>query len=581
MGLRAPTMARLPGLFLAGALLLLPLRSAAAGDPPSSQPAAGADQAAMDSVRSLLRAGEKAKALEAARAVVKASPGDVEAHLLYQTAARGQIPLPALLAEYQGRATGPAGADAAFLLARLQSPAEGEKTLRDALKADSRSYWAQVGLATVLARQGKAAPAEAAALAALDLRPGDPRAAARAGAQCAEARRFAAAETCYRKALEGAPGDSGATRGLAHSLLRQGRVDDAAAALATLPVRDKPDLSRLLIEAAIASERRDLAAAEKALVQATTLAPGDTDAQVQLSIVRLRKFDAAAKAAGRTVSSAEVVPDVNALQKCALALPDRPDVRYALGFSREITGDVDGALNDYREATRLDPLDGDSIAALGAILVGKGLLDDAAREFTRALDRNPEDGLVLANLAYVYDQQGKTKEALDAYQKLVKLEPRNARAWHGHGLAMDAAGKAKESIASLLKAVDLAPNTARFLRDLGEAYFVNRRFDKAAEVLENAATLDPRDPTTWDALGRSYTQQRKYAEAVSAYEKVAELRPKDDDIQILIGAICQEFLKDYEKAKEHYNKYLANGGEAADVEDWIAECQAEIDRRKK
>ncbi len=554
----------------------------AASPPPFEGPAAGvpADPAAMDGVRDLLRAGERGKALEAARAVVAAAGEDVEAHMLYQDAARGQVPRPLLIREYETRAAKTPGGAAVFLLSRLLAPPEAEKAIRDGLKADAKSYWLQVGLSSTLARLGRASQAQAAAEAALALRPGDPRAAIRAAGQVAEARRFPGAEALYRKALEGAPDDGESLRGLAHALLRQGKADEAAATLARIPSARKPDPSRLLLDAALLMERGDEAGAEKALVQATTLSPGDVDAQVQLSLLRLRRIEAAARAAGETVKKPAVAGEVATLQKSAVALPERGDIRYAMGYAHEITGDVDGAIEDYREATRLDPLDGDSITALGALLVGKGLLDDAAREFLRALDREPEDGLVLQNLAYVYDQQGKTKEALETYQKLVKLEPKNARAWHGLGLATDAAGKGKESAVPLQKAVDLSPETGRFRRDLGEALMLNRRVSQAEAEFAKAVELDPKDDAAWDALGRCRREQKKYAEAVAAYEHVIELRPKDDSVHLMVGALCQEYLKDYDKALAHYQRYLALGGEAGDVEDWIAECQAEIEKKK-
>ncbi|MCK6482271.1 MAG: tetratricopeptide repeat protein, partial [Planctomycetes bacterium] len=397
--------------------------------------------------------------------------------------------------------------------------------------------------------------------------------------QCAEARKYATAETHYRKALELAPGDPEALRGLAHALLRMGKIADAEASLAAVPRGRRPDPSRLLLEAALLAEKGDDAGAEKALVQATTLAPADLDPQVQLTLLRLRRVEAAAREKGETVKPAAVAAEVALLQKAAVALPERGDIRYAQGYAHEIAGQADLALEDYREATRLDPLDGDSITALGALLLAKGLLDDAAREFLRALDREPDDGIVLQNLAYVYDQQGKTKEALDAYQKLVKLEPKNARAWHGLGLALDAAGKGKESAVPLQKAVDLSPATGRYHRDLGEALVLNNRTQAAEAAFLKAVELDPKDDAAWDALGRTRREMKKYAESVEAYEKVVELRPKDEDVHLMIAVLCHEFLKDWEKAVAHYNRYLALGGETP-VEDWLAECQAEIDKKK-
>jgi tetratricopeptide (TPR) repeat protein len=559
---------RIPGgLFAAALLLAAPLGAAAS-------PAPGADE-----IREHLRRGDRAKALEVARATLQAAPDDVEVHLLYQDASRGQLPGPQLTEEYRARREAQPGAEATFLWARTLPPAEAEKELRQASTKEPKSYWLHLGLASALARLGKGAAAEQSALAALELRPSDAAAALRAGDQCAAARRFSAAEACYRRSAEGGAAGPPARLGLAHALIRLGRLDDAAAVLAELRAGGPADPRVLLLDAALAAERGDAAGAEKALVQVTTVDPKDHDAAVQLALLRLRAADAAAAAAGKPVEKKAVAGEVAALEKAVAALPDRADVRYALGFAREITGDADAALEEYREATRLDPLDGASYAAVGALLVAKGALEDAAAEFQKSVDRDTDDPGALLQLAVVLDLQGRTKEATAAYQKVVKMQPGNARAHHALGLALEGAGRSQEALPAFVKAADLSPKTGRFQRDLGEAYHQRKAFDKAEAALVKAVEIDPKDDLAWMALGRTRTQTRKYEKGAEAYERAAELRPKDKELQILLGAYHHEFLKNHERAILHYNKYVQLGGESGDVEDWIAEAEAEVERK--
>jgi tetratricopeptide (TPR) repeat protein len=548
-----------------GAALLLAAAAAAAASPD------------LDQVRELLRKGDRAKALEVSRAVLQESPDDVEAHLLYQDAARGQIPAAALVEEYRVRHEGKPGPEGLFLWARLLPPAEAEKALKDP-KADAKSYWVQAGMATVLARLGKAAAAEQAALAALETRAGDARAAIRAGDQCAAARRWTAAEACYRRAADGGAPGPAARLGLAHALLRLGRLEDAAAVLGGLKQEGKPDARVLLLEAALAGEKGDAVAAERALVQVATLDPADQDAAVQLALLRIRKAEAAARAAGKPVEAKALAAEIATLEKATAALPDRADVRYALGFAREIAGDADQALAEYREATRVDPLDGAAYSAAGAILAAKGALEDAAGEFQKAVDRDPDDPAVLFQLGVVLDLQGKTKEATAAYQKVVKAKPGNARAWHALGLALEGAGRAQEALPAFVKAVEAGPTVGRYHRDLGEAYFQRRAYDKAEAALSKAVEIDPKDDLAWMALGRTRTQGRKYEKGAEAYEKAAELRPKDMALQILLGAYHHEYLKNYAQAIKHYNKYVQLGGDSGDIETWLAEAEAEVNK---
>jgi tetratricopeptide (TPR) repeat protein len=570
---------------LAAALVLslcwAPASPTFASPPPGDDAGrATGDRPDLAAIRDLLRRGERAKALDAARVAVAAGPEDVEAHVLLQDASRGQTPANTLQAEYKARHEQRKHGESAYLYARLLLPAEGEKLLLEVSKADPKAYWPLVGLAEAEARLGKAVPAETAALAALELRAGDPRAASRAGAQCALARRFASAEACYRKALAAAPGDANARLGLAHAILRQGKADDASAALQPLRAGPKPDPRVLLLDAAVAAEKGDLPGAEKLLVQATSANPGDADAGMQLALLRLRKAQAVPRPPGKPVDAKNVAAETAALQKGASTFPERAEFRYALGFSREITGDIDGAVEDYREASRLDPLDGSVVAAIGAIFVSRGQLEEAGREFRNALDRDPDEPGALFQLGYVLDQQGKPKESIPVYQRLVKVQPQDPRAWHALGAALNLAGKIADAKLNLEKAVELDSASARFQRDLGEVLYEMKAWAPAEKTLSKAVELDSKDDLAWAGLARARTQLRKYKDGAEAYEKAAELRPKDKDIQILLGAYYQEFLMEYEKAIQHYNRYVQLGGDAADIEDWLAEAEAELEKKK-
>ena len=135
--------------------------------------------------------------------------------------------------------------------------------------------------------------------------------------------------------------------------------------IGSLKQEGKPDARVLLLEAALAGEKGETAQAERALVQVATLDPSDQDAAVQLALLRIRKAEATARAAGKPVEAKAIAAEIATLEKATAALPDRADVRYALGFAREIAGDADTALAEYREATRVDPLDGAAYSAAG------------------------------------------------------------------------------------------------------------------------------------------------------------------------------------------------------------------------
>ncbi len=550
-----------------------------AGIPPAAADARSASL--REEVRVLLRRGERKPALEKARDAVAADGADVEAHVLYQEAARGQVPAALLVEEYRTLHANAPGDGTLFLLARLLPPAEAEPRLKEFLAKNPGAYWAQVGLGATLARAGKGAESEALALAALAGRAGDPDAAARSGALCAEARRFAAAEACYRKALEAAPAHDGATLGLAHALLRQGKAAEAAKVLDGRPAAGPADLRVLLLRAAIAAEKGDSAAEEAALVAALAMDAQDAETKLALGVVRVRRTAAKAAAEKRAAKPEEFAADLGQVRAAAAALADRADVQYSLGHALEAAGLVDEARAAYTEASRLDPLGSASLTSLGALHLQRGELEDAVRELKRALDRDGKDTEALLAMAQALERLDRGKDALETLQRLVKVAPGDARGWHALGLVAESAGRLPDAAAAFKKAAELDAGTARYHRDYGETLFQAKKFDQAAEALEKGLAIDPSDARAWTALARSRTQQRKYDRAAEAYEKVVALRPDDQNLHVLLGALYQEYLHEYERALIHYHKFRALGGEDGNVEDWIAECEAEMAKKKK
>jgi len=66
-------------------------------------------------------------------------------------------------------------------------------------------------------------------------------------------------------------------------------------------------------------------------------------------------------------------------------------------------------------------------------------------------------------------------------------------------------------------------------------------------------------------LGNSFFEQRKFDMAAKEYTRVVELMPQDPSAHYNLAYVSSEFLKDYETAKTHYERYLALNPNAEDV----------------
>jgi tetratricopeptide (TPR) repeat protein len=74
------------------------------------------------------------------------------------------------------------------------------------------------------------------------------------------------------------------------------------------------------------------------------------------------------------------------------------------------------------------------------------------------------------------------------------------------------------------------------------------------------------------------TDQRNYPAAIREYEKVLETRPDDADAHYNLAIIYDDYLKNNEKALEHYRQYIKivpNAPEAQHVRQWMKDKEYE------
>jgi Flp pilus assembly protein TadD len=76
-------------------------------------------------------------------------------------------------------------------------------------------------------------------------------------------------------------------------------------------------------------------------------------------------------------------------------------------------GDLNGQLDECREATRLAPNDSRAHDSLGVALAEKGNLDDAVAEFQQAVRLDPGNLRAQYNCARSLARKGKVKEAAE------------------------------------------------------------------------------------------------------------------------------------------------------------------------
>jgi len=141
--------------------------------------------------------------------------------------------------------------------------------------------------------------------------------------------------------------------------------------------------------------------------------------------------------------------------------------RYGLAVAEEKAGEKAKAIDDYREAIRLNPANAPLRARMGVALHTMKRYDEARNCYQEALKIDPRFAQVHANLGALLRTLGDNVGALEHLRQATKLEPdepETAPAYYNQGAILAQQGDREEAIASLRRAVELDP-TAKLYRD--------------------------------------------------------------------------------------------------------------------
>jgi len=202
--------------------------------------------------------------------------------------------------------------------------------------------------------------------------------------------------------------------------------------------------------------------------------------------------------------------------------PDSSSLHSELALDLMHENDPDGALEQYRECTRVDPDDRTSMREVVNLYEAKGNFPaaiDAIRQFLRVEPHDHDETFRLIDLLVkshemekaesecreyirltedpdgyalmgeIYFVEGRVPEAIEQYQIAISLEPLDVRQLHlALARRLAAANQAAEAIEEFQKALDLDPNDAETLNDLAWLYATcaDSRYRDPAKALEHA-----------------------------------------------------------------------------------------------
>ncbi|MXZ83530.1 MAG: tetratricopeptide repeat protein, partial [Synechococcus sp. SB0666_bin_14] len=134
------------------------------------------------------------------------------------------------------------------------------------------------------------------------------------------------------------------------------------------------------------------------------------------------------------------------------------EVYYNLGLALQRQGDLQAAIDAYRQALAIKPTCPTSLNNLGAALREQGDLQAAVDSYQKALAFKPDYPQAYHGLGLALQEQGDLQAAIASYQKALAFKSDYPQVYYNLGLVLQEQGDLQAAIASYQKALAFKPD---------------------------------------------------------------------------------------------------------------------------
>lgn len=355
------------------------------------------------------------------------------------------------------------------------------------------------------------------------------------------------------------------------TLIRQGRLDEAKAAVQQELQRDPSSVDAYNLLGIIDDSRQEYAGAIAAFQSALKLAPNSAKTHNNLANVYVaqKQFELAEKEL-RTVLRQE---------------PDNSDANYNLGvllmakgapadaiphFERVHPAKLEATFNliqanleckrtaeALRLATALSEQNKNDLKvhfSLGVLLASQKQYKASLLEMEKADALQPGTFEILYNLGQAHLQLKDYPQAELALSRALKLKPESADALHLLAQVYADESRPLDSLDLLIRAHKIAPENTDIIYLMAQVSISQNYFEDAIPLLESGLKIAPRRPDLIAALGESYFMAGKVDKAVEEFKKLVEIEPSARSYAFL-GLSYREMGR-FDEAKEYSQQGL-------------------------
>ena len=202
--------------------------------------------------------------------------------------------------------------------------------------------------------------------------------------------------------------------------------------------------------------------------------------------------DALYDAAAQVIDSSNLEAGTPALAELIRAQhPNQPNFSIELGDAMRHIGNLQGAIDAYRQGLKLDPLSSRALRRLAVTLGNAGQFEEAQTVLNRAIEREPYNEILWYEQAQLESRSGRTDKAVASLQKALQLKPDYADAQDNLGSILAQSGDRAGAESAFRAGLAINPYDSGIQANLGRLLASESDWKQAAFHLQRAVQLDP------------------------------------------------------------------------------------------
>jgi tetratricopeptide (TPR) repeat protein len=274
-------------------------------------------------------------------------------------------------------------------------------------------------------------------------------------------------------------------------------------------------------------------------------------------------------ALGRVLTTGQPADALAAFSHAATLQPKLAEPHFYAGTLLEKQKNYAAAATELEKASALDPRNVEIAAALANVAMEGRDFARAESALRRYLELDPKSATAHLQLGRVLSAEGKNDAAAAAYQAAQQLAPNDPEVQREIAGVYYDAGKFAEAAAAYQALIAQSPPSAQLYYLLGRAQLRAKDFPAAQSTLLKAVQLKPDNADALGDLALAASENKQYGVTVKALELRARYAPETAPTWFL-RATALDHLRDYKAASEAYRQFLATAGGKFPEQEWQA-----------